>query len=174
MKPNEMTHTIKVEAIKYIPGTSESQRWASGQRPRVALLFWLDAPEDIGASAASDVEGLVYDSHGKGKLPCYHEMPASHARKLGLVVEGWNSGRNGWFLRGQTIECRVSYYGTTKAFSFDGGPMVKQADGNFTSTKWASYHHAKITRYGTITGGERQTEAHLEEAFAMVVRVADG
>lgn len=152
MKPHEMTHTIKVEAIKYIPGTSESQRWASGQRPRVALLFWLDAPEGA-------------------RVPCYHEMPASHARKLGLVTPGWNSGRNGWFLRGQTIECRVSYYGTTKAFSFDGGPMVKQADGNFTATKWASYHHAKITRYGTITGGERQTEAHLEEAFAMGVKV---
>lgn len=161
MKPAEMTHTIKVVAVKYIPGTSESQRWQSGQRPRVALLFWLDVP------AFGDA-GVPY------RVPCYHEMPVSKARPLGFVMEGWNSGRHGWFLRGQSVECRVSYYGDKKPFAFDGGPAVKQPDGRFTRDRWVNFHHAKITRYGTITGGERQTAEHLEEAFRMGAPVVLG
>lgn len=154
MKPKEMTHTIRVEAIVYIPGEPGEVYGTQGQRPRVALIFWLH--------------------YERRSVPCYHEMPASQARKLGLVVPGWNSGRNGWFLRGQTIECRVSYYGESKAFAFNHGPLVKLADGTFSSARQASYHHAKITRYGTITGGERQTDAHLEAAFAMGVDHATG
>lgn len=43
----------------------------------------------------------------------------------------------------------------------------RMTDGSYSTAQPAGFHHAKITRYGTITGGVRQTEADLQAAFAM-------
>lgn len=148
MKPAKMTHTIQVVAVKYIPGNRETGDGRQGDRPQVALLFMLEAP-------------------GGGMVPCWHELPVSKARPLGIVLPGVNAGRFGWFMCQQTIECRIDYHGTRRTFDLDFGPLVKQPDGSYSTAQPASFHHAKITRYGTITGGVRQTEADLQAAFAM-------